>query len=73
MQLNPNVSFAQTLHHAMDEGQGVILHLRSGESLQGQVGAVAEHQVVIAELVNREFYDALVRIDEICAIEVRAR
>lgn len=73
MQLDPKLSFKDTLQQAMDAPARVTLHLSSGATLEGKVGAVADHQVLLVALANRDFYDAVVRIDGIAAIEVRAR
>jgi len=73
MDLNPNSDFAETLRQAHREEAGVTLYLRSGETLQGRVGAVGDQHVVVSHLTNREFYDAVVRIGDVSAIEVRAR
>lgn len=73
MQLSVDFPFADTLVQAQNEGKGVTLHLRSGDKIQGRVEAVSAHNVVIAEIVDREFYSAVVKIDEVSAIEVRAR
>jgi hypothetical protein len=73
MRINVSFAFSDTLKQAQAEGKGVTLHLRSGERLQGKVEAVAPAQVVIAEIVGREFYSAVVRLEEVAAIEVRVR
>jgi len=51
----------------------VAVHLRSGATLTGTIGEIGEHFVTIEQLEHREFFDALVRIDEIAALETRAR
>ena len=71
MQLSADYSFADTLTQAQQADKSVTLHLRSGIQIQGQVGAVSTHNVVIAEIVGREFYSAVVRLDDVSAIEVR--
>ncbi len=73
MELNPNFDFRETFEQALAASARVRLHLRSGQSLEGKVSALADHNVVIAALTGREFYDAVVRIGDISAIEVRAR
>lgn len=57
----------------MDARARALVHMRSGEVLEGVVASVADHHVVLSGLANREFYDAVIRIDDISAIEVRAR
>lgn len=54
-------------------GQVVTLHLASGESLSGKVEAVGPEAVHLGALTGKEYFDALVRLDGIVAIEVRMR
>ena len=48
MQLDPNLSFKDTLQQAMDVPARVSVHLRSGETLEGNVGGVADDPVVLS-------------------------
>ncbi len=73
MQLDANLSFKDTLQQAMNAPARVAVHLRNGETLEGGVGGVADHHVVLSGLADRDFYDAVIRIEDISAIEVRAR
>ena len=57
----------------MYTGKDVVIHLRSGKSLQGYVKAVGDHLVHIEKLSGKDFYDALIRIEDITAIEARFR
>ncbi len=54
-------------------GTPVRVSLRSGVELSGKVSRVHMQLVVISELAGREFFDAVVRIDEISAVIVQAR
>jgi hypothetical protein len=73
MELSANVSFKDTLQQAADAPARVSVHMRSGQTFAGKVAGVGDHHVVLAELAEREFYDAVLRIEDISAIEVRAR
>ena len=73
MQLDPKLSFKDTLLQAMNVPTRALVHMRNGEILEGIVDGVADHHVVLSSLANREFYDAVIRIEDISAIEVRAR
>ena len=46
---------------------------RSGKSYRGKLAAVGDHAVVVSEITGREFFDALIVLEEITAVEVRAR
>ena len=54
-------------------GKPVSLHLTSGTQIGGTVAEVRDHAVVVKGISGREFSDALVRLDQIAAVEVRAR
>jgi hypothetical protein len=54
-------------------GKDVFIHLRSGKTLQGYVKSVGNGLVHLEKLAGRDFYDALVRIEDISAIEAKFR
>ena len=54
-------------------GKPVTLLLRSGKEYGGTVGEVRGQSVVVKSIVGKEFYDALVRLDDISAVENRNR
>ena len=54
-------------------GKEVVIHLRSGKSLQGFVKSVGNHFLHLEKLSGRDFYDALIRIEDVSAMEARFR
>ena len=52
---------------AEERGEG-RLQLKSGQELAGTIGEISDHWVEIKELVGKEFYDALARLDDVSAI-----
>jgi len=54
-------------------GQTVGVRLGSGEELRGKVGRVGDHLVQLSELSGREFFDAIVPLDAIQAVVIKAR
>lgn len=54
-------------------GKDVLIHLRSGKTFQGYVKSVGDHFVHLEKLSGRDFYDALIRIEDIGAIEAKFR
>lgn len=54
-------------------GKRVTVQMDNGQSLEGTVVKVGDHAVHIARLAGREFYDAVVSINRISAVIVRAR
>lgn len=55
-------------------GKDAVIHLRSGKSFQGYIKTVGDHLIHIEKLAGgRDFYDALIRIEDINAIETKFR
>lgn len=71
--LQPDRNMRDNLRHLAESGKRVELVLKNGKSYRGLLGAVGDHSVVVREIEGREFFDALVVIDEIAAVEVRVR
>jgi hypothetical protein len=54
-------------------GKPVALLLQSGTQIGGTVAEVRDHAVVLKGVTGREMSDALVRLDDVSVVEVRAR
>jgi hypothetical protein len=54
-------------------GKDVFVHLKSGDTLQGYVKVVGNDLVHLEKLAGKDFYDALIRIEEISAMEAKFR
>jgi hypothetical protein len=54
-------------------GKRVGLVMRSGQELSGTVVKVGQHVVHVSELTGREFFDAVVQLDQLQAVVVRVR
>ncbi len=55
-------------------GKDIVVHLRSGKTVQGYVKSVSNTLLHVEKLAGgRDFYDALVRIEDISAIEAKFR
>jgi hypothetical protein len=52
-------------------GKPVTLLLSSGKEYGGTVGEVRAQSVVLRGITGKEFYDAIVRLDDVAAVEVR--
>ncbi len=68
---NPSVSLKDNL--ASNVGKRVSLVISPGESLEGTIEKVGDHFVLVSKLSGKDFYDALVRIDDVKAVVFRAR
>ena len=71
--LNASQTMRDNLKQLQGAGKSAELVLKNGKSYRGKLAAVGDHSVLVSEIVGREFFDALIAIDEIAAIEVRAR
>lgn len=58
---------------AKQVGKQVTLKLDSGEELGGVVRTVGEHVVHVEKISGKEFFDAVVDIDEVAAVILRVR
>jgi Na+/H+-dicarboxylate symporter len=54
-------------------GKDVFVHLRSGKTIQGYVKSIGNGLLHLEKLAGRDFYDALIRIEDISAIEAKFR
>ena len=74
-ELQPDVNAAHTIKQTLDQqaGKTAKVKLRSGQELDGKVLKVGSNGVHLAELAGMEFYDAVIRLDVIDAVIVRAR
>lgn len=55
------------------KGKSVDITLKSGEQVSGKVSNIGSHVMLLKELKGKEYYDALINIDEIAAVTYRAR
>jgi hypothetical protein len=69
------VQSADTMKSVLERsaGQAVGLRLHGGEELRGKVAKVGDKVVQLSELSGREFFDAVVPLDAIQAVVVKAR
>jgi len=68
-----NVNFSLTDNLKGFMGKKVFIHLRSGETLAGFVKAVGNHLVHLEKLERKDYFDALIRLEDISAIDTRFR
>lgn len=73
MDIQANDDFQRTLEQARDAKLPVEVQVRGGASFKGGVRAVGRDYAVIGPLSGRDFFDAQVRIADVCAICVQVR
>ena len=71
MSYNVNSSLAKNLKSLV--GKKVFVTLDSGKTFTGLVKEVGKHLVHLEKLAGKEYFDALIRIENICAIDTRFR
>lgn len=54
-------------------GKDVVIYLSSGKSFQGYIKSIGDHLMHVEKLSGKDFYDALIRIEDITAIEAKFR
>ncbi len=54
-------------------GKNIYVNLKSGKTYQGVLKAVGDHFIHLEKISERNFFDALIRIDDINAIEAQFR
>jgi len=55
------------------QGKDVVIYLHSGKNFQGHVKAIGDHLIHLEKIAGKDFYDALIRIEDITAIEAKFR
>lgn len=71
--LNAAKSMRDNLQAFTTTKQVITVVLSNGKDYRARVGAVGEDAVLLTGISGREFFDVLVDIDEIVAIEAQAR
>jgi hypothetical protein len=70
-----SVSKDDTIRNVLSKqaGSKVTLRLDSGEEMSGTVKMVGDKVVHLSELTGKEYYDAVIDLEEVAAVIVRAR
>ena len=55
------------------EKKPIEIHLRSGTKFNGAIKMVGEWCIILQLRGNRSFFDSIIRIEDISAIEVQVR
>lgn len=66
-------SMRDNLTALMAAKKPVVVVLKNGQTYRAAIGSIGDKFVVLTGPTQKEFYDVLVAIDEIAAVEVRAR
>ena len=57
----------------LGDGREVELVLDNGKSYRGKLGGVGSETVLLTQIAGKEFYDVLIELDEVAAVELRVR
>ncbi len=68
---NSDLSIKENL--LVNVGKRISLRTESGETIDGTIAKVGDHNVHIAKLTGKEFYDTIVRIEKIESFTFRAQ
>jgi hypothetical protein len=72
----PGLSTGGSIREALGklgEGRDVELVLNNGKSYRGKLGSVGASTVLVTQLTGKEFYDVLIALDQVAAVELRVR
>ena len=70
-EFNPYVGIKENF--LVNAGKRVSLRTESGDTIDGTIARVGDHNVHISKIAGKDFYDAIVRIDKIESFTFRAR
>ena len=73
MELKATHGFQEVFDHARAEKKRVTVHLSTGASMNGYVGSAGNHHIVLKALSQRDFFDAMIDLGQIAAVEVQTR
>jgi hypothetical protein len=71
VQLNAGIPLADNL--AALKGKTATVYLASGQSMTGIVKDMKDNVLHLEKISQKEFFDALIRVDSISAVEARVR
>jgi hypothetical protein len=57
----------------LGDGREVELVLDNGKSYRGKLGGVGSETVLLTQIAGKEFYDVLIDLDHVAAVELRVR
>jgi len=57
----------------LGEGRDVEVVLTNGKSYHGKIASVGTETVLLTQIAGKEFYDVLIELDSVAAVELRVR
>ena len=57
----------------LGQGRDVEIVLANGKSYRGKLGTVGKDTVLLTQIAGKEFYDVLIDLDAVAAVELRVR
>ncbi len=73
MELNPQISITDTLKQAQAQQLYIEVYLRGGQCFKGKILGVADYYAVVGYLQGKEFFDVLLRLEDISAVSLQTR
>jgi hypothetical protein len=70
-EFNPLVSIKENFQ--VNVGKRISVRTESGDTIDGTIARIGDHNVHISKLTGKDFYDTIVRIDKIESFTFRAR
>ncbi len=73
MDIIKNATITDILNSIKKKGDNTQIHMKSGKDFTGKIQSVGLNFVVLEESGKKSFFDAIININEISAVEVQSR
>lgn len=73
MKLNVNETIKDVLYKTIKMDKPIDIHLKSNKSFTGNIQTIGQHCISFKQAGNRSFFDVIINISDIAAVEVQVR
>jgi sRNA-binding regulator protein Hfq len=73
MDIIQNATIKDILNSINKKGDNTQIHMKSGKDFTGKIQSVGLNFVVLEESGKKSFFDAIININDISAIEIQSR
>ncbi len=73
MKLNINDTIKDILTKSIKFDKTIDIHLKSNKSFKGKIQTIGQHCVLIKQIGDRSFFDVIIYISDISAVEIQVR
>lgn len=73
MDVIKNATIIDILNSINKKGDNTQIHMKSGKNFTGKIQSVGLNFVILEESGKKSFFDAIIKINDISAVEVQSR